>query len=323
MLHEDLSDRTAVQVELVDDHPSARACAAGFLAASEGPAVVIAGGGGGTLRAVIEGICDGDASAPVPGPERVCVGALRLGSGNLLAKQLGVPRDPIAGMDGLLKNLKAGRTVPCCVMRCEVWKTREHSEIHHAAGLAGLGQFGRIPSDIGRWRLSRLHRSAARLLGIESLNNLEYALALFLRSLRCVLFADSAEMVEVHFQNQKTSMRLLSGVVMNFPIKALPFKPRVRVEDEAISIYLIPLRGRLSPLLQTLAPQRLLRHALCITLQDDQCLEIRPTDRECIEFFFDEDPLTTCGRLSFGVAGSLAFVPGPNYQPPSARGPSS
>ena len=122
------------------------------------------------MRAVIEGICgQRDASTPLPGRERVRVGALRMGSGNVLAKQFGVPRDPVAGLRGLLENLKAGRTVPCCVMRCEVWKSSGHSELHHAATLGGLGQFGRIPSDLARWhaRLPGLRASTARLFGIE------------------------------------------------------------------------------------------------------------------------------------------------------------
>lgn len=325
MFKEGLGERTQVQVELVSDHPAARACATRFMRGSEAPAVIIAGGGGGTLRAVIEGICGEDASTSLPGPERVRVGALRMGSGNLLAKQFGVPRDPLAGLHGLLDNLKLGRTVPCCVMRCEVWKSPGHSELHHAVAMGGFGQFGRIPSDLARWhaRLPRLRESAARLLGIERLNNLEYALALLLRSVSCVLFTDSAETVEVEFQNKKERMQLLSGVAMNFPFRALPFKPDLRVEDEAVSVYFVPLRGRLSPLLMTVARQRLLPHARYIRLEKNQRLEIRLVDRECLEFFLDEDLVTTCGRLSLEIAGSIAFVPGPNYQLLDNRGTGS
>jgi hypothetical protein len=107
---------------------------------------------------------------------------------------------------------------------------------------------------------------------------------------------------------------------MNFPIRALPFKPEVRVEDQAVSVYLIPLRGRLSALLQMMAPYRLIPHTRCIRLEQNQRLKIRLTDRDCVEFFLDEDPLTTYGCLSLGVAGSIAFVPGPNYQPVADRG---
>ena len=97
---------------------------------------------------------------------------------------------------------------------------------------------------------------------------------------------------------------------MSFPIEALPFKPEPK--QESVSVYLIPHAGRLSPLLQ-MFPQRLAAGARCLKLGKDQRLEIRLTDRDCVSFFLDEDTITTFGRLSLGVAGSIAFVPGPNY----------
>ncbi|HZM99150.1 MAG TPA: diacylglycerol kinase family protein, partial [Pyrinomonadaceae bacterium] len=265
---EGLSD---VQIELVSDHAAARACAAQFVSESDGQALIVAGGGGGTLRAVIEGICES--------PGRVRVGALRMGSGNVLARQFGVPRDPVRAPEGLLTNLKAGQIVPCCVMRCETLTSLGNLEIHHAVTLGGLGQFGRIPSDLARWhgRFPFLHESAARAFGIEKLTNIEYALAFLIRSISCMLFPEKAELVEIQFQGQTKRLRLLSGVVMNFPIKALPFKPAVTVEDEALAAYLIPLNLRIR------------RHRI----EKAQRLEIRLLDRECVELFLDEDPVTT------------------------------
>lgn len=291
---QNLDELREVKVELVSNHADARACAAGFVSESEAPALVVAGGGGGTLRAVIEGICDTRVSAKLPGPERVRAGALRMGSGNVLAKQFGVPSDPIAALDGLLTNLKAGRTVPCCVMRCETWTSSGYSEVHHAVTLGGLGQFGHIPSDLARWhaRFPLLHKFAARSFGIEKLTNVEYALAFFIRSLSCVLFPHRAEIVEIQGHRE----RLLSGVVMNFPIPALPFKPGVTVEDEALVVYLIPLS--------------LLPHTRCIRIEKDQCIDIRFIDRGPVELFLDEDPVTTYKQLRLSVAGSIAFVPG-------------
>src|SRR5215216_5600175 len=287
-----LREVSELKVELVSDHAAARARAAGFISESEGPAVVVAGGGGGTLRAVIEGIWDS-------GPERVRVGALRMGSGNVLAKQFGVPPDPVAGLNGLLTNLKAGRTVPCCVMRCETWTSTGSSVVHHAVTLGGLGQFGRIPSDLARWhaRFPGIHKIAAQSLGIERLTNVEYALAFVVRSLSCVLFPNRAELVEI--QNYEP-FRLLTGVVMNFPIAALPFKPGVTVEDEALAVYLIPLS--------------LLPHTRRIKIVKNKPLDIHFVEPGPVELFLDEDPVTTYKQLRLGVAGSIAFVPGPNYR---------
>jgi hypothetical protein len=130
-----------------------------------------------------------------------------------------------------------------------------------------------------------------------------------------MIFPDRAEMIDIQLQDQTERLRLLSGIVMNFPIPALPFKPAVTVEDQALSVYLIPLRGRCSPLQQIVTPQKVIAHARCITLEKNQRLEMRFVDQDTVEFFLDEDPVTTYQRLSLSVAGSIAFVPGLDYQP--------
>ena len=291
---QELGGLAEVKVEMVSDHADARARAVGFISESEAPALIVAGGGGGTLRAVIEGIYDTDAT------ERVRVGALRMGSGNLLAKQFGVPRNPIIALSGLLTNLKAARTVPCCVMRGETWTSSGNRQVHYAVGMGGLGQFGRNPSDLKRWhtRFPVVHKIAAQLFGIEKFNNVDYALAFLIRFLACVLVPKRAETVEIRGER----FRLLSGVVMNFPIAALPFKPGVTVEDEALSVYLIPLWG----------------HIRRLRIEKNKPLDIRFVDRDQVEFFLDEDPVTTCKQLRLSVAGSIAFVPGPDYRGVSA-----
>lgn len=101
---------------------------------------------------------------------------------------------------------------------------------------------------------------------------------------------------------------------MNFPFKELPIDPGVRVEDEALSLYLIPFTGRLSVLRLILTPQRLIQGALRMKLGKFERVEIRLIDRDAAEFFLDEDPMTFHGRLTLEVAGSLAFVPGPEYR---------
>jgi len=315
LLRQGLPELAELQISRVSNHAQARACAAIFISESDAPALLIAGGGGGTLRAVIEGVCDSRPSSELPGAQRVRVGALRMGSGNVLAKQFGVPREPVAGLCGLLSNLQAGRTVPGCVLRCETFTDAGNLEVHHAVTLGGLGQFGRIPSDLARSHAEfpLFHKIAARLFGIERLTNVEYAVALLLRSIACMLDPERAETIEFKFNDKTERLRLLSGLVMNFPVPALPFKPDVSAEDEAALVYLIPLKGRLSPVLQLVAPQRLLAHTHCIRIEKNRSLEIRMLDRARIEFFLDEDPVTTYKQLRLGVAGSIAFVPGPDY----------
>jgi diacylglycerol kinase family enzyme len=286
LFKETLAELPEARVELVSDHAAARAGAEQFASSSEVPALIVAGGGGGTLRAVIEGVCESQTST-------VRVGALRMGSGNVVARQFGVPRDPITGLKGVLANLRAGRTAPCCVMRCETWTTSGTSEVHHAVTMGGLGHFGRIPSDLSRWRarFPLVRKLGARLFGLERYNNVEYAFAILLRSL-----THRSESVEIHFRNQQKRLRLSSGVVMNFPIPALPLKPGVTAEDEALAVHLVSLRG-----------------SFYFRIERGERMEIRFANRDCVEFFLDEDPVTTCGRLSLAVGGSIAFVPGPDY----------
>jgi hypothetical protein len=124
----------------------------------------------------------------------------------------------------------------------------------------------------------------------------------------------TAEEVEVRTRDRRGVMRLLAGVAMNFPLEMLPVDPGVLAEDEALSLYLIPYAGRLEALLLVLAPSRLLRGALRVRIEGPERVEIRLLDRDAVEFFLDEDPMTFHGRLTLQVAGSLAFVPGPEYR---------
>jgi Diacylglycerol kinase catalytic domain len=304
-----------LRVETVDAHPSARSCAAGFLAASEALALVIVGGGSGTLRAVIEGLCEGSSGGRPPG--RVLLGALRMGSGNPLARWFGVPGDPETALRGILDNLEAGRSAPCCVMRCEVGALGGRSETHYAATMAGFGQFGRLPGDLERWhrrRTSALRGVMSRFTGIERMNNVEYILALLIRCVSgAVLGRSVVEVVEVRAGERKERLPLLAGVAMNFPIEELPVDPGTQIEEEALSLYLAPFRGRSSALRLVFAPRRVFRSALRMRIEGQERVEIRLLDRDAAEFFLDEDPVTFHGWLSMQVAGSLAFVPGPEY----------
>jgi hypothetical protein len=316
MLAKPFGEQATLRVEVVGDHPAARARANEFLGASKAPALILVGGGGGTLRAVIEGLCEGSEEGRLPGRERVLLGALRMGSGNVLARQFGIPRDPEAGLRGIIENLRVGRTVPCCVMRCEIGTRGGRTDVHYAATLGGFGQLGRVPGDLVRWehRLPAGRKIAATSFGIERLTNVEYALALLIRSASTALLGGStAEKVEVRTSDRRGIMRLLAGVAMNFPFKAFPVDPGVRAEDEALSLHLIPYTGRLSTLLLVLAPRRL-QGALRIRIEGQERVEIRLLDRNAAEFFLDEDPMTFHGRLTLQVAGSLAFVPGPEYR---------
>jgi len=320
-LEHTLGEKTKLQVEVVGGHPQARAQAKAFLTATDAPALVIAGGGSGTLRAVIEGVCEDSEPGNLPGRERICIAALRMGSGNPLAKQFGVPLDPETALKGIVANLQEGRTTPCCVMRCEVGKKDSRPEIFYGATMAGFGQFGRSAGDLARWhrRLPILRKVTARLLSIERLTNVEYGLSLLTRFAWCAVRPNAAEMVEIRTAERAESMRLLAGVVMNFPIEGLPFELGVHVEDAALSLNFLPYPGRWASFLLLFSPRRLARKALQARIADSERVEICLLNRDAVEFFLDEDPMVFHGRVLIQVAGTLAFIPGPDYRWPQER----
>ena len=217
-----LSDDADLQLEVVANHRAVTTCTTPFLAASHAPALVIAAGGGGTLRAVIEAICKGSAPGCLPDGERVRLAALRMGSGNVLARQFGVPRDPHAALKGIVANVRVGRTAPCFIMRFEIGGCngdgRPAPDVRFAATLGGFGQFGRVPDDLARWyrRLPTVHRIAARILGFERLTDIEYCFALLVRFVWCALRPSAAEIVQVTVADSTESMRLLAALLLKW-----------------------------------------------------------------------------------------------------------
>ncbi|MBI4295674.1 MAG: acylglycerol kinase family protein [Chloroflexi bacterium] len=315
-LNDLLGQGAETQMQVVDEHVQARAQAEAFLAASDAPALVISGGGGGTLRAVIEGLCKGSRPDNLPPPERVRIATLRMGSGNIVAKQFGVPRDPETALRGIIANLQQDRTAPCCIMRCEVGRKDSPAAICFATAMAGFGQFGRSPGDLVRWhhRLPALRQVMARILGIEKLNTLEYSLSFAIRLFRSALLPDTCEVVEVRFGQRIESIRLLSGIVMNFPVKQLPFEPAVWIEDAALSFHAVPYPGRWQTLLAPFFMKNLSKGAVQVRIEGPDELEIRLKSQDAAEFFLDEDPAVFYQTVKVKVAGTLAFVPGPDYE---------
>jgi hypothetical protein len=288
-----------LEAEVVDDHPAARLATKHFLDASPLPAVVIVGGGGGTLRAAVEGVCDSGAGR-MPAADRVRLAALRLGSGNVVARRFGVPADPMAAVREIATSLDSGRTAPCAVMRCRFGTKAGAQDVRHAVTMCGLGQFGRTPGDLVRWHrmLARSRHALVSAVGIERLNNLEYMASAGGRLLGAALYPPACERVEVKIGGRTERYRLLAGAVMNFGISAVPIDPGVGIGEAAAGVTLLPWMGR---------PRA--RH-----LRAGESLAITLLDRDSVEFFLDEDPERAFGRLTIEVAGTVAFVPGALYR---------
>jgi hypothetical protein len=280
-----------VRSVFVDGHPEARSAAARHAAAGSRPSLVVAGGGGGTLRAAVEGVLEVFPVTP-PGPDVLRLAALRMGSGNVVARSLGIPRDPLAAARQVGEGLARNLTKPCAVLRCTHGLPGGGTATRHAVTMCGLGQWGLVPGDIARWRLRHAHgrKRAASLVGLERVNGLEYVIFGATRMLAGTVSRSRCAMVEI---DGASKIRLLAAVALNQPLPPLP-DPGVALGDEAIGLTVVPRLGR---------PFRR-------RLEAGDSFALRFLDRDSVEFFLDEDPEEATGWLRLEVAGVLAFVPG-------------
>lgn len=305
-----------LEVACVADHPAARRVAQEFAARAPGSCAIVVGGGNGTLRAAVEGIA---AALEGPGdPDRVAVAALRLGSGNVFARQFGVPADPEAALRGIVDNLVAGRLARCRLVRCDVEDAGGRRRTLHATSLVGFGAFGRVPGDLARWHraLPRLRRALARVLGIERLNRIEYAVAFALRALREATSGAAARSPRLVSRGSWAGARVLAGAVAKFDVPGLPLRSGVRPGDPAMALAILrPLR--LPALLRgLLAPRRLVRRARLSVLGHGETIRLEAPDGAPAEFFLDEDPESFDRALTLRLSRALPVVPGPDYRWP-------
>ncbi len=308
-----LGEKHPVQLGWGCGHREIRWHASEFARQNKHDSVIIAGGGGGTLRAVIEGVGDSAGTGKLPAANQLRIGALRMGSGNVIARQLGVAQNPREGVEELAAQLLAKITTHCCVIGCDV---NNHPATLFGATLGGFGLFGRVPKCLEAHHKirPRFHRFSANLLGIERLTNVEYGLCLAGLCARAAVNPERLDTVEVRQGEHSERFPLLAGALMNFPLGALPFQPGVSVEDAELSLHLVPFRSRLQALGLVACPKRNARAARRFQITRDTPVTLRVLNRDTMHFFLDEDPIEA-REVTLRVAGRLAFVPGKNFQP--------
>jgi diacylglycerol kinase-like protein len=280
-----------IQTVVVDDHPDARSAAAHHASAAPRPTLVVVAGGGGTLRAVVEGVLEAFPATP-PGPDVLRLAALRMGSGNVVARGLGIPRDPLAAARQVGEGLARNVTEPVGVIRCTHGLPGGGTVTRHAVTMCGLGQWGLVPGDIARWRErhARGRKRVASWVGLERINGIEYVIFGAARMLAGTVSISRCAMVEIDGARR---LRLLAAVALNLPLPPLP-DPGVAMGDQAIGLTVVPRLGR--PFRRRLGA--------------GDSFAIRLLDQDSVEFFLDEDPEQATGWLRLDVAGVLAFVPG-------------
>lgn len=306
ILRDRLGREHHVKLARAEGHEAIRGTARQFTLRHPENSVVIAGGGGGTLRAVIEGV---GMKQPNHGP---WLGALRMGSGNVIAKQLGIAMDPIKGVEELAGQLLRKAVTECCVIGCETDGTADPV---YGATLGGFGLFGSVPSRLATYhtRHPRLHRFAAHTVGIERLTDLEYGLCLAGLCSGAAWNPNTLPEIEVQQGDHTESFRVLAGALMNFPLKALPFQPELSVEDPALSLHLIPYRSRLQALSLVPRAKALAKEARILRITANTPVTLRVQGGKRMPFFIDEDPLEA-SEVTLRVAGLLPFIPGKKFK---------
>ena len=310
-----LGTQYSVHLSCADGHGDIAHRTRSFVNENESDAVIIAGGGGGTLRAVIEGVAAKDGT--LPNSHQLRVGALRMGSGNVIARKLGVARDPRKGIEELATQLLAKKTAKCCVIGCEI---SDSPSSLYGATLGGFGLFGHVPKclELHHEKRPGFHRFSADMFGIERLTNVEYGTCLMGLCIRAALNPDRLDMVEIQQGERVERLRLLAGALMNFPLKPIPFQPDVNLEDDELSLHLVPFHSRLQALSMMLRQKRMAHGARQFRITAKTPLTMRALKNRKLNFFIDEDPLTA-RELTLKVAGRLAFVPGKNFKPSKTK----
>jgi diacylglycerol kinase family enzyme len=291
-------------------HDAIRDTARAFAQRHRSDAVIIAGGGGGTLRAVIEGVGIGNPN------QNLRLGALRMGSGNVIARQLGIAKDPIAGVEELAAQLLRNAIADCCVIGCDLNTKAKSTATVYGATLGGFGLFGRVPKALEDYHTRHpwLHQFTARSVGIERLTNVEYGLCLAGLCSRAARLPEELPEIEVQQGRGTETIRLLAGALMNFPLGALPFKPGLNLEDPALSLHLIPYRNRLQALSLVPRARALANEAKIFRITRERPVTMRVVSGKRMPFFIDEDPLEA-SQITLRMAGSLPFIPGKNFKP--------
>jgi diacylglycerol kinase family enzyme len=306
----------AVDLAVTATHEEARAHARAFVGRDSAPAALVVGGGSGTLRAVVEGAIGPDLRGAPPSAERLRIAPLRMGSGNLVAKRVGCVKDaglPLRGIERAAAGLRAGRAVPCTLLRVDAGQRDGSTRTHLGLAMGGFGAFGRVASDVERWprAFPRARRAVAGVLGIEAWTNLEYGGCILARGVAAAAAPSTCERIHLTHDGRERQMRLLAGLLFSFRIPEYPFDPGTTFGDGRATLHVIELPAsawRRAGLL--LVPPTLVGAAEPLRLEPGRDVRIDLLDRSESVFFLDEDPETFALWLRISVAGVIAVVPG-------------
>lgn len=306
----DCFDRVRHRVTRVTkDHAEVVTATRAFLASTRGPCFLLTAGGGGTTRALVQGVFE-MAEAGFVSLDEVRFSSLRLGSGNVMPQYFGMSAAPLTAMRGIACQLFAGRTRACCVYRCTFYYPDGATRRAYGVTMGGIGQFGRVPDDIEHWRNChpRLMRSVVRWMPLEKVNTLQYLGFSVLRTLRCIAQPRRAEWIEVRHAGRSELYQLIAGLLLNFDFPQVPFRGGCDIHEPRLVLCLVPYLGRARTGWTLLDWRRLDRRVVRYEITPETPVEILFPRSNSTMLALDEDTFLAPPRIDFHLAGSLRFV---------------
>jgi len=294
---------------VTEDHDEVVHITRDFLASSQGPYFLLTAGGGGTTRALVQGVFE-MAEAGIVRPDEVRFSCLRLGSGNLIPRHFGMSVESSTALRGIAQQLFAGRSRPCCVFSCTFHYADGRIWPVYALTLGGIGQFGRVPDDIQRWRSQHpgLMRWAIQRMSLERVNTMQYMGFSVLRTLRCIVQPRRAEWIEVRHGGQSELFQLIAGLLLNFDFSQLPFRGGCDICEPRLVLCLVPYLGRGRTIWALLDWPHLDRRVIRYEITAETPVELLFPGSSSTTLALDEDTFLAPSRISFQLAGSLRFV---------------
>lgn len=299
--------------EVTEGHDEVLHLTQDFLTSLRGPCFLLSGGGGGTTRAMIQGLME-EVEKRAIRLDNVQISSLRLGSGNLIPKYFGLPYEPLEGMRSIADDLFAGRTYPCCVYRCILYYPSGDTKQEYGLTMGGLGQFARVPDDIKRWKGKhlKLMQWISRIAPLETINTWQYIAFSLVRAMRCIVQPKQAELVEVRYADRSERFRLLAGMLLNFDFPQLPIQGGCDIGEPRLVLCLIPHEG-CGQTIRTLNWRNLNHRVRKYEITPEMPIEVLFSEHSSTILALDEDTFTVPARIRFEVADPVRFVTGTSF----------
>jgi diacylglycerol kinase family enzyme len=277
--------------------------------------VLISGGGGGTSRAMIQGLLNQVERGRLS-LDDAQVSSLRLGSGNVVPKHFDLPAAPVQALREIAEGMVRERHHPCCVYRCKFYAADGAVKNVYGMTLGALGPFARVPADAQRAKTQhrRWLRVASCFLSLEQITTLQYVAFGLSRTAACVIAPSKADLIAIRYEHTQEQLRIVAGLLLNFDVPQLPVRAQCAISDGRLSLCLVPCLSRRQTL-ETLWHWRTLGQAVRrYELTPERPIDITFLGPSSTVIALDEDTFRAPTHLKLEVAGTVKFITGAAYK---------